>query len=134
MGELKGLKNRWEPWKKILKDMEDLQTLYELASEEKDESQSNEIEEVLKDLQGRFEKQNIFELMSGEVDRNGCYLTVHSGAGGPAWARIKVAIDPHMRFDLAASSRRYRSMPASRPAARYRKPWRVRRGRPSPEP
>ncbi|MDR2663674.1 MAG: peptide chain release factor 2, partial [Treponema sp.] len=31
---------------------------------------------------GRFEKQNLVELMSGEVDRNGCFLTIHSGAGG----------------------------------------------------
>jgi peptide chain release factor 2 len=82
MGELKGLKNRLEPWKKLLKDMEDLQTLYELASEEKDESQSPEIEVALKELLNQYEKQNILELMSGEVDRNGCFLTVHSGAGG----------------------------------------------------
>jgi len=82
MGELKGLKNRIEPWKKLLKDMEDLQTLYELAAEEKDESQSPEIEAALKELLNQYEKQNILELMSGEVDRNGCFLTVHSGAGG----------------------------------------------------
>jgi len=82
MGELKGLKNRLEPWKKLLKDMEDLQTLYELAAEEKDESQSPEIEASLKELLNQYEKQNILELMSGEVDRNGCFLTVHSGAGG----------------------------------------------------
>ena len=82
MGELKALKNRWEPWKSIYKDMEDLETLFSLATDEKDESQSPEIETELKALLGRFEKQNILELMSGEVDRNGCYLTVHSGAGG----------------------------------------------------
>jgi len=82
MGELKGLKNRWEPWKAIIKEMEDLQTLYELSAEEKDESQSPEIEAALEDLLARFEKQNIMELMGGEVDRNGCFLTVHSGAGG----------------------------------------------------
>jgi peptide chain release factor 2 len=82
MGELKSLKNRWEPWKKIIKEMEDLETLYELAAEGKDESHSPEIEAALKDLLARFEKQNIFELMGGEMDRNGCFLTVHSGAGG----------------------------------------------------
>ena len=82
MGELKGLKNRWEPWGTMVKEMEDLQTLYELSAEEKDESQSPEIEAALKDLLVRFEKLNIMELMSGEVDQNGCFLTVHSGAGG----------------------------------------------------
>ena len=82
MGELKSLKNRYEPWKKLQREMDDLGTLWELASDEKDESQSSEIEAVWKDLRARYEKQNILELMSGEVDRNGCFLTVHSGAGG----------------------------------------------------
>ena len=62
--------------------MEDLEVLYQLGCEEKDESQAAEIKAVIKDLSARFEKQNLFELMSGEVDRNGCFLTVHSGAGG----------------------------------------------------
>jgi len=59
MGELKGLKNRYEPWKKLQKEMEDLETFFELAGEENDESQSSEIEAVLKDLLVRFEKQNV---------------------------------------------------------------------------
>jgi len=82
MGELKSLKHRYEPWGEFRNKMEDLQTLYELACEARDESQSPEIESVLEDLSRRYEKQNILELMSGEVDRNGCFLTVHSGAGG----------------------------------------------------
>jgi len=62
--------------------MADLQTLYELAVDEKDESESAGVESSLKDICARYEKQNIFELMSGEVDKNSCFLTVHSGAGG----------------------------------------------------
>jgi peptide chain release factor 2 len=62
--------------------MEDLETLFELSSEEKDESQGPEIEAAIKSLGAKYEKQNILELMSGEVDKNGCFLTVHSGAGG----------------------------------------------------
>ena len=82
MGELKSLKNRYEPWEKLQKDIEDLEVFYDLAVEEKDESQLKEIEETFRDIQSRFEKQNVIELMSGEMDRKGCYLTVHSGAGG----------------------------------------------------
>ena len=82
MSELKSLRGRYEPWKKLQREMDDLQTLFELAIEEKDESQSPEVEATLKDLKTRFEKQNLFELMSGEMDRSGCFLTVHSGAGG----------------------------------------------------
>ena len=82
MGEIKALKNRYEPWKKLYRDMDDLETLYTLAEEEKDETQSSEIEDSLLDLQKRFDKQNILELMSGELDHSSCFLTVHSGAGG----------------------------------------------------
>jgi peptide chain release factor 2 len=82
MGELKALKARYEPWKAIKAAVDDLETLYELSCEEKDESQAPEIEAALKDLSARFEKQNLFELMSGEVDKNGCFLTIHAGAGG----------------------------------------------------
>jgi len=82
MGELKALKNRYEPWKELRAETDDLSTLLELAAEEKDESQTSEIESTLKALTGRYEKQKTLELMGGEVDRNGCFLTVHSGAGG----------------------------------------------------
>jgi peptide chain release factor 2 len=82
MGELKALKGRYEPWKALRSEAEDLAALLELAGEAGDESQSGEIAAALKELSGRFEKQNIFELMPGEVDRNGCFLTIHAGAGG----------------------------------------------------
>jgi peptide chain release factor 2 len=62
--------------------MEDLKTLYELSTDERDESQSPEIEASLKGLKARYEKLNVLELMNGEVDKNGCFLTVHAGAGG----------------------------------------------------
>jgi peptide chain release factor 2 len=82
MAELKTLKNRVEPWRSLTAEVDDLAVLLELAGEEKDEEQSDEIETVLEDLTGRYKRQNIFELMPGEVDRNGCFLTVHAGAGG----------------------------------------------------
>jgi peptide chain release factor 2 len=82
MGELKSIKGRYEPWKALVSEVDDLSVLFELASEVNDESQSAEIEKIWKDLTLRFEKQNIYELMGGEVDKNGCFLTIHSGAGG----------------------------------------------------
>ena len=82
MTSLKSLKNRYEPWKTLRSEAVDLQTLFELAVEAKDESEGAGIEKTLKDLTARYEKQNIFELMAGEMDKNGCFLTVHSGAGG----------------------------------------------------
>jgi len=82
MALMKSLKNRYEPWKSLYNEVSDLQTLFDLALEAKDESESGGIENALKNLSERYEKQNIFELMSGEMDKNPCFLTVHSGAGG----------------------------------------------------
>jgi peptide chain release factor 2 len=82
MGELKALKRRYDPWKELKAEVDDMEALQELAVEARDESQSAEIEALLKDLAARFGKQNIIELMPGEVDQNGCFLTIHSGAGG----------------------------------------------------
>jgi peptide chain release factor 2 len=82
MGELKALKSRYDPWRLLKADVEDLSALLELANEAGDESQSREIEETLKNISLRYTKQNLLELMSGEVDKNGCFLSVHAGAGG----------------------------------------------------
>jgi peptide chain release factor 2 len=82
MAELKALKNRYEPWKTLALEIDDLSTLWDLAMEAKDESQAAEIEAALAALSAKYEKQNIFELMPGEVDGSGCFLSVHSGAGG----------------------------------------------------
>jgi peptide chain release factor 2 len=82
MGELKALKGRYDPWKNLKAEADDLAVLYELATEAKDESQGAEIEGTLRNLNGRYDKFNLGEMMPGEVDRNGCFLTIHSGAGG----------------------------------------------------
>jgi peptide chain release factor 2 len=82
MGELKALKSRYEPWKELVAEIDDLAVLHELAEEAHDESQRAEIEGALKSISARYEERNIFELMPGEVDGNGCFLTIHSGAGG----------------------------------------------------
>jgi peptide chain release factor 2 len=82
MGELKALKNRYEPWKALYGEIEDLRALYDLATEAGEEAEAPAIEAELRGLSARYERQNIFELMGGEVDRNGCFLSIHSGAGG----------------------------------------------------
>jgi peptide chain release factor 2 len=82
MAELKALKNRYEPWKSLRAASEDLAVLLELAGEAHDETETPAIEASLVELAARFEKQNLLEMMPGEVDKNGCFLTVHSGAGG----------------------------------------------------
>jgi peptide chain release factor 2 len=82
MAELKSIKARYEPWKALVQGIDDLEVLCELSEEAGEEGEASEIEETLGKLEAKYEKQNLLELMSGEVDRNGCFLTIHSGAGG----------------------------------------------------
>jgi peptide chain release factor 2 len=91
MAELKSLKSRIEPWENLIREIADLEALYELAEESGDESMVPEISAGLDETQKRFEKANILNLLSGEVDRNGAFLTIHAGAGGTEacdWAQM----------------------------------------------
>ena len=82
MAQIRKLKNRIEPWKLILKDLDDLETMYELAEESNDSGDEEEVQKMYSALKEKFDKQNILNLLSGEVDQNNAFLTVHSGAGG----------------------------------------------------
>ncbi|MDR1428793.1 MAG: peptide chain release factor 2 [Spirochaetaceae bacterium] len=82
MAELKSIKARYEPWRALVGGIDDLEVLCELAEEEREEGEARGIEVSLGELEAKYEKQNLLELMSGEVDQNGCFLTIHSGAGG----------------------------------------------------
>ncbi len=91
MSELKSLKNRVEPWEELRVRIGDLEALYELADESNDDSMVAEIEASLDEARIRFEKLNIINLLSDEVDRNDAFLTIHAGAGGTEacdWAQM----------------------------------------------
>ena len=82
MSQIKKLKNRVEPWRKLLSDMDDLDTMFELALESQEPSDEEEVRSMYDSAKATFEKLNILNLLSGEVDQNDAYLTVHAGAGG----------------------------------------------------
>ncbi len=91
MSELKALKGRVEPWENLRIQIGDLEALYELAEESNDDSMLGEIEAAIEEARLRFEKLNIINLLSDEVDRNAAFLTIHSGAGGTEacdWAQM----------------------------------------------
>jgi len=91
MSELKALRGRYEPWKDLASAVEDLETLHALATEAGDESEAAGLESGLRDVSARYEKRKLLEMMGGEVDSSGCFLTVHSGAGGTEacdWAQM----------------------------------------------
>lgn len=82
MLEIKGLKNRVDPWCALTKDVDDLETLFLLVEEMSDSSLENEIKASLHKVQELYKKLNTLNLLSGEVDINDAYLTIHAGAGG----------------------------------------------------
>ena len=68
--------------KKLIADMDDLEAMYELASESGEESDEAEVRSMYGTAKEQFEKLNILNLLSGEVDQNDAFLTIHAGAGG----------------------------------------------------
>ncbi|MGL4985815.1 MAG: peptide chain release factor 2 [Treponemataceae bacterium] len=82
LGEIKSLKNRIYPWKKIIAELEDAQTLLELALETNDETLEDEIKTQFDAIKKDYEHLQILTLLSDEVDKNNAFLTIHAGAGG----------------------------------------------------
>ena len=82
MSQIRKLKNRVEPWRALITDMDDLEAMYELAAESGEQSDEDEVRSMYDSAKEKFEKLNILNLLSGEVDQNDAYLTIHAGAGG----------------------------------------------------
>ena len=82
MSQIRKLKSRVEPWRKLLADIDDLEAMFELATESEEQSDEDEVSSMFSNAKETFEKLNILNLLSGEVDQNDAFLTVHAGAGG----------------------------------------------------
>jgi peptide chain release factor 2 len=82
MGELKVLRNRVETWESIKRSMDALDEIYTMAMEEDGGSLEPEIRTSLLDIRDRFDKAVTLELMTGEADRTGAFLSIHAGSGG----------------------------------------------------
>ncbi len=54
----------------------------EIAAEEKDESVTNDIKKESFEIIKKYDKFEFQRTLSGELDPNNAYLTIHSGAGG----------------------------------------------------
>jgi peptide chain release factor 2 len=75
----------------IAKDLTDNVDLLALAETEGDEAVAREAEAALKTVRDRAAKAELQTLLSGEADRNDCYLEIHAGAGGTEaqdWAEM----------------------------------------------
>ncbi len=82
MKELKSLKKDEEGYQALEQAAEDIEAFLEMAYEEEDEAMIPEIKEMLEDFQEKFEELRMKTLLSGEYDRDGAIVTLHSGAGG----------------------------------------------------
>jgi peptide chain release factor 2 len=69
-------------WSEMQSQVEDVETLLEMAEEEEDESLYGEIRSELDDLEKKLEQLEFEIMLSGEHDRKGAILEIHSGAGG----------------------------------------------------
>ena len=82
MAEIRKLKKRIEPWKKLFSDFSDLEAMYDLALESSSPDDEAEFVEMYENLKKEFEKLNVLNLLSDEVDDSAAFITIHSGAGG----------------------------------------------------
>ena len=82
MAELKVLKSKIEPWEELKTQLDDLEALYELAEESGDDSLVEELDSGIQKSRAKLEKLNVLNLLSGEVDRNSAFVSIHAGAGG----------------------------------------------------
>jgi peptide chain release factor 2 len=82
MTEIKQLKDRIGTWTRLKADAEALDEVLKMAREEGDESMEDDIRASFKDVSERFDKAIVLELLSGEADASGAFLTIHAGQGG----------------------------------------------------
>ncbi|WPX97079.1 Peptide chain release factor 2 [Candidatus Bandiella woodruffii] len=75
----------------ITKELQTYLEMIELSEKEQDKEVYSEVLLQLKKLEQLVKKQEVECLFSGELDENGCFLEIHSGAGGTEsddWASI----------------------------------------------
>jgi peptide chain release factor 2 len=82
MTEIKQIKDRIETWSRLKADSEALDEVLKMAREEGDDSMESDIRASFKDISERFDKAIVLELLSGEADSSGAFLTIHAGQGG----------------------------------------------------
>ncbi len=82
MGELKVLRNRVETWEELKRSIDALDEVFDLAKAENEASFEPEIRSTYTGLRDRFDKAVTLELMTGEADKTGVFLSIHAGSGG----------------------------------------------------
>ena len=77
---LSAAKNVIEPYEKVQKEIGDLDELIEMAAE--DEEMLQEVSNMVTELQKELDQLELVSFLSGELDHNNAYFSIHAGAGG----------------------------------------------------
>ena len=80
--QVKRLENKIKKHDKLVSEWEDTLTLCEMAQEEDDPSQLEDVISGYETLEKEISERRLAALLSGEYDGNNAILTFHAGAGG----------------------------------------------------
>ena len=80
--QISRLKKKVDPWDSLMADVKETRELMDMALSELDEDLLKEICGNLPELQNRFKDLETRELLSGDMDGNNAFISVHPGAGG----------------------------------------------------
>ena len=80
--KIKRLENKIKKYDHLVSDWEDTLTLCEMAQEEDDASQLDEVASGYETLEKEISERRLAALLTGEYDANNAILTFHAGAGG----------------------------------------------------
>ena len=80
--KIKRLENKIKKYDHLVSDWEDTLTLCEMAQEEDDASQLDEVAQGCETLELEVSERRLAALLTGEYDANNAILTFHAGAGG----------------------------------------------------
>ena len=89
--KIKRLENKIKKYDHLVSDWEDTLTLCEMAQEEDDASQLDEVAQGCETLEKEVSERRLAALLTGEYDANNAILTFHAGAGGTEaqdWAQM----------------------------------------------
>ena len=78
-------------WDSLVRQQEDVRVMIELGEEEADEETLKEVWEMNNRLQQGVETAEFQRMLSGEHDRNSCFISINPGAGGTEsqdWAEM----------------------------------------------
>lgn len=80
--ELKSLKDDISVFAELEEEYADIEAYIELGTEEEDEEIAAEARQAFEQFRQTFDKIRVKTLLSGEYDKCGAIITLHSGAGG----------------------------------------------------